>query len=89
MSEIINKLKQFKASKGDKDAEEMEQAIKEAIEQLQEKDKIIDVMAEVLNDFDYDKQCESCPTNICSASVDETGYTKCIIEYFTKKAREV
>ena len=53
------------------------------------KDKMIVLMAEVLNDFDYDKQCESCPADICSASVDGTGYTKCIIEYFEKKASEV
>ena len=87
MEELINKLKEFKAA--DDSAKDMEVAIKEVIEELQEKDKIIDLMAEVLNDFDYDKQCEICPTDICSASVDGTEYTKCIIEYFTKKAREV
>lgn len=59
--------------------------IQTARAEIEKKDKIIDEMAEVLNDFDYDKQCESCHTDICSASVDGTEYTKCIIEYFTKK----
>ena len=78
MSEIINKLKQFKASKGDKDAEEMEQAIKEAIEQLQEKDKIIDLLAKKLVE----------DTEWFYSEFD--NYTKYdFIEYFTKKAREV
>lgn len=56
--------------------------------ELDKKDKIINEMAEVLNDFDYDKQCEICYPNICSASVDGTGYIKCIIEYFTNKVEE-
>lgn len=56
--------------------------------ELQKKDKIINEMAEVLNDFDYDKQCEICHTDICSASVDGTEYMKCIIEYFTNKVEE-
>lgn len=46
---------------------------------------VIDRMAEVLNDFDYDKQCENCRTDICSASVDGTEYTHCIKEYFMKE----
>lgn len=70
MEELINKLKEFKASKGDKDAEEMEETIKEAIEQLQEKDKIILEIAKAFKQDDI-------------RNVNE------IIEYFTKKAREV
>lgn len=46
---------------------------------------VIDKMAEILNNFDYDKQCESCRTDICSASVDGTEYIKCIKEYFMKE----
>jgi len=57
-------------------------------EEIDKKDKIINEMAEVLNDFDYDKQCEICHTDICSASVDGTEYMKCIIEYFTNKVEE-
>ena len=45
-------------------------------------------MAEVLNDFDYDKQCENCRTDICSASVDGTEYTHCIKEYFMKEDKQ-
>ena len=62
--------------------------IKEVLSELDKKDKIINEMAEVLNDFDYDKQCEICHTDICSASVDGTEYMKCIIEYFTNKVEE-
>ena len=36
-------------------------------------------------DFDYDKQCENCQTDICSASVDSTEYTKCIKEYLHRE----
>lgn len=36
MEELINKLKEFKASEGDKEAKEMEDAIKEAITVLED-----------------------------------------------------
>lgn len=60
-------------------------AIKKQDTEINKLKNVIDRMAEVLNDFDYDKQCESCRTDICSASVDGTEYTKCIKEYFMKE----
>ena len=56
------------------------------VDLINKQDKVISLMADVLNDFDYDKQCEECHTDICSASVDGTEYTRCIKEYYYKKA---
>lgn len=55
---------------------------------INKQQKVIDLMADVLNDFDYDKQCEECHTDICSASVDGTEYAKCIKEHFYKKVEK-
>lgn len=63
-------------------------AIEKILKLIDKQTKVIDEMSEVLNDFDYDKQCESCRTDICSASVDGTGYTKCIKQYFIRKVEK-
>lgn len=72
--------------------DEERQAVTTVLYKLSEQDteinklkNVIDRMAEVLNDFDYDKQCENCMTDICSASVDGTEYTQCIKEFFMKE----
>ena len=65
--------------------EEALQTIQKQESEINKLNNVIDRMAEVLNDFDYDKQCESCRTDICSASVDGTEYTQCIKEYFMKE----
>ncbi len=46
---------------------------------------VIDRMAEVLSDFDYDKQCEDCRCDYCNAVEDTDEYMKCIKEYFMKE----
>ena len=45
---------------------------------------VIDRMAEVLSDFDFDKQCEDCRCDYCNAVEDTDEYMKCIKEYFMK-----
>lgn len=60
-----------------------------ALNYIDKLEKVVDLMADVLNDFDYDKQCEECHTDICSASADGTEYTRCIKEYFYKKTEEL
>lgn len=97
MEELINKLKEFKASEGDKAAKEMEETIKQAIEQLQEKDKVIDIMGRtfqgILVSNEFLKKCVW--KRICKIEKDEKYdcsnklCEECVIEYFTKKAREV
>ena len=88
MEGLINKLSKFKAA--DDSAKEMEETIKEAIEQLQEKDKIINLIAE-----EYSLEANTDVLDICACcnhnNEDCHGdYCKeALIEYFTKKAREV
>ena len=79
MEELINKLSKFKAA--DDSAKEMEETIKEAIEQLQEKDKIIDIMGEQLAGLTIFSNDIESPLMLGAKSE--------VIEYFTKKAREV
>ncbi len=59
--------------------------------ELQKKDKIIDLMAEILAGIDFDRMCEECKCcvgNGCDADEDIDAYMDCIKQYFEKKARE-
>ena len=78
-------LQGFSKLPRDKHLETILNLIQKQDTEINKLNNVIDRMAEVLNDFDYDKQCESCRTDICSASVDGTEYTHCIREYFMKE----
>ena len=60
-------------------------------EQLQEKDKVIDIIAKYLvKNSDLDTDICSKRTTDCYADMyEDNACEECVIEYFTKKAREV
>lgn len=79
--------------------EEMSNAIKENIDsalisryvsdleqEISEKDKMIDLMAEELSDFNHLAICDDCE-KICEDDYEYNDCKNCIIKYFKNKAK--
>ena len=55
------------------------------------KEQVIDEMAEILSDFEFDRMCENCECcvgNGCNAHEDIDFYKDCIKQYFINKVKE-
>lgn len=95
MQEKVAEIKQF-IEKQSKEIEQLriayklmeKEALMDGKEELEIKDKMIDEMAEVLSDFDFDKCCEKCFADVCDGDEDKDIRMKCIKEYFRKKVEE-
>ena len=84
----INSLKET-IQKQEKSREHLKKQLKGQIAvkdtEINKLNNVIDRMAEVLSDFDFDKQCENCRCDYCNAVEDTDEYMECIKEYFMKE----
>ena len=65
-------------------------AVKNVLSMLEEKDKIIDLMAEMLNNYDIDEDiCRQMgQKENCNEFTDKENCKACIKQYFENKAKE-
>jgi len=74
---------------------ELVQAIETVLQDLQKykdittkQDKKIELMSLALAGIDFDKCCDYCNTDICTANEDIRERAKCVKQYFEKLANE-
>lgn len=64
------------------------EAIETVLNHLTKQEKMIELMALALAETEFDKCCDYCHTDVCTAHDDVDERAVCLKQYFEKKAEE-